>query len=57
MFHTRNFIQDKLSAIGFEIQIDNYGNLIIDLNIIFPETLGDKQKEYLKKILIHFFTF
>ena len=24
----RNFIQDKLSAIGFEIQIDNYGNLI-----------------------------
>ena len=32
----------------------DYGNLIIDLNIIFPETLGDKQKEYLKKILIHF---
>jgi len=32
----------------------DYGNLIIDLNIIFPETLGEKQKEYLKKILIHF---
>ena len=30
-----------------------FGNLILDLNIIFPETLGEKQKDYLKKILIH----
>ena len=31
----------------------DFGNLILDLNIVFPESLGDKQKEYLKKILIH----
>ena len=31
----------------------DYGNLILDLNIVFPESLGEKQKEYLKKILIH----
>lgn len=30
-----------------------FGNLIIDLQIEFPESLGEKQKEYLKKILIH----
>lgn len=32
----------------------DFGNLIIDLQIEFPESLGEKQKEYLKKILIHF---
>jgi len=31
----------------------DFGNLIIDLQIEFPESLGEKQKEYLKKILIH----
>jgi len=31
----------------------DYGDLILDLNIIFPESLGEKQKDYLKKILIH----
>jgi len=31
----------------------DFGNLILDLNIVFPESLGEKQKEYLKKILIH----
>ena len=25
----------------------------MDLNIVFPESLGEKQKDYLKKILIH----
>ena len=29
-----------------------YGNLIIDLQIEFPESLGEKQMEYLKKILV-----
>ena len=29
------------------------GNLIIDLQIEFPESLGEKQMNYLKKILIH----
>jgi DnaJ-class molecular chaperone len=29
-----------------------YGNLIIDLQIEFPESLGEKQKDYLKKILV-----
>ena len=29
-----------------------YGNLIIDLQIEFPESLGSKQKDYLKKILV-----
>jgi DnaJ-class molecular chaperone len=32
----------------------NYGNLIIDLQIEFPESLGEKQMNYLKKILIQF---
>jgi DnaJ-class molecular chaperone len=32
----------------------NYGNLIIDLQIEFPESLGEKQMDYLKKILIQF---
>jgi DnaJ homolog subfamily B member 4 len=32
----------------------DYGNLIIDLNIVFPETLNDKQIKYLRKLLIHF---
>ena len=32
----------------------NFGNLIIDLQIEFPETLGEKQMGYLKKILIQF---
>jgi len=32
----------------------NYGNLILDLQIEFPESLGEKQKDYLKKILIQF---
>jgi DnaJ-class molecular chaperone len=32
----------------------DFGNLILDLNIVFPESLGEKQKDYLKKILIHF---
>jgi DnaJ-class molecular chaperone len=32
----------------------NYGNLIIDLQIEFPESLGEKQIDYLKKILIQF---
>ena len=31
---------------------DDYGDLIIDLQIQFPESLGDKQKGYLKKILV-----
>ena len=31
----------------------DFGNLILDLNIVFPESLGEKQKDYLKKILIH----
>jgi DnaJ family protein B protein 4 len=31
-----------------------FGNLIIDLQIEFPETLGEKQMEYLKKILVQF---
>lgn len=31
----------------------DFGNLIIDLQIEFPESLGEKQKEYIKKILIH----
>ena len=31
----------------------DFGNLIIDLVINFPETLGEKQIEYLKKILIY----
>ena len=30
-----------------------FGNLIIDLKIEFPESLGEKQMDYLKKILIH----
>jgi len=30
-----------------------FGNLIIDLQIEFPESLGEKQMDYLKKILIH----
>ena len=33
--------------------IEYLGNLILDLNIVFPESLGEKQKYYLKKILIH----
>ena len=32
---------------------DDFGNLIIDLNIEFPESLGEKQIDYLKKVLIH----
>jgi len=32
---------------------NNYGDLIIDLFIEFPESLNDKQMNYLKKILIH----
>ena len=31
---------------------DDFGNLIIDLIIIFPESLSDKQIGYLKKILV-----
>jgi len=31
---------------------DDYGDLIIDLQIQFPDSLGDKQKGYLKKILV-----
>ena len=31
---------------------DDFGNLIIDLIIIFPESLSDKQMGYLKKILV-----
>ena len=31
---------------------DDFGNLIIDLIIIFPESLSDKQISYLKKILV-----
>jgi DnaJ-class molecular chaperone len=31
---------------------DDYGDLIIDLQIQFPESLGEKQKGYLKKILV-----
>ena len=31
-----------------------FGNLILDLNIEFPETLGEKQMSYLQKILIQF---
>ncbi len=31
---------------------DDYGDLIIDLQIQFPESLGDKQRGYLKKILV-----
>jgi DnaJ-class molecular chaperone len=31
----------------------DFGNLILDLNIVFPESLGEKQKDYLRKILIH----
>ena len=31
-----------------------FGNLIIDLKIEFPESLGGKQMDYLKKILIQF---
>ena len=34
---------------GYETE---YGNLIIDLQIEFPESLGSKQKDYLKKILV-----
>ena len=30
-----------------------FGNLIIDLKIEFPESLGEIQMDYLKKILIH----
>ena len=29
---------------------NDYGNLIIDFNIIYPESLSDKQKLYLNKI-------
>ena len=32
--------------------MDDYGDLIIDLQIQFPESLGDKQRGYLKKILV-----
>tara|TARA_B100001123_G_C15246397_1_gene1001109 strand:- start:349 stop:1368 length:1020 start_codon:yes stop_codon:yes gene_type:complete len=32
--------------------MDDYGDLIIDLQIQFPDSLGDKQKGYLKKILV-----
>ena len=32
---------------------NDFGNLIIDLNIEFPESLSDKQKDYLKKILLY----
>ena len=31
-----------------------FGNLILDLNIEFPESLGEKQMNYLKKILVQF---
>ena len=31
---------------------DNFGNLIIDLIIVFPESLSEKQMGYLKKILV-----
>jgi len=31
-----------------------FGNLILDLNIEFPESLGEKQMDYLKKILVQF---
>jgi len=49
---------------GMPIKYDNkslsdgsdkeFGNLIIDLKIEFPESLGEKQMDYLKKILIQF---
>ena len=31
---------------------DNFGNLIIDLILVFPESLSEKQMGYLKKILV-----
>tara|TARA_Y100001970_G_scaffold37997_1_gene46925 strand:+ start:2234 stop:3253 length:1020 start_codon:yes stop_codon:yes gene_type:complete len=40
---------DKTLTDGNE---DDFGNLIIDLIIIFPESLNDKQMGYLKKILV-----
>ena len=40
---------DKILTDGNE---DDFGNLIIDLIIIFPESLSDKQMGYLKKILV-----
>ena len=40
-------LQDK------EDKSDEYGNLIIDLNIEFPEDLNEKQMEYIKKILYY----
>ena len=42
---------DKILTDGNE---DDFGNLIIDLIIIFPESLSDKQMGYLKKILVQF---
>lgn len=46
-------IKHDTNALGDGSEIE-YGNLIIDLNIEFPESLNEKQMEYLKKILIHF---
>ena len=45
-------IKHDNTALGNGSEKD-FGNLIIDLQIEFPESLGEKQKEYLKKILIH----
>ena len=46
-------IKHDTNTLGDGSEIE-YGNLIIDLNIEFPESLNEKQMEYLKKILIHF---
>ena len=32
---------------------NSYGNLLLHLNIIFPNELSEKQKELLSKILYH----
>lgn len=46
-------IKHDNTALGNGSEKD-FGNLIIDLQIEFPESLDEKQKDYLKKILVHF---
>jgi DnaJ-class molecular chaperone len=42
----------KVPKLGMPIHnTDNYGDLYIEVNIIFPNQLSEKRQEYLKKIL------